>query len=60
MSALLDSFVGARKAQKMVRIDKDFYNRANFIAKEFGRSLSEITEMCIVFAFNQQMQRCSR
>lgn len=35
MSALLDSFVGARKAQKMVRIDKDFYNGANFIAKEW-------------------------
>ena len=57
MSALLDSFVGAGKAQKMVRIDKNFYNRAVFIAKEFGRSLSEITGMCIVCAFNQQIRR---
>ncbi|WP_341726113.1 hypothetical protein [Pseudoxanthomonas putridarboris] len=53
LTALLEGFDGAEKVQKMVRIDKDFYDQAIFIAKEFRKSMSEITSMCMAYGLSK-------
>lgn len=53
LSSLLEGFDGAEKAQRMVRIEKEFYDRAIFIAKEYGKSMSEVTGMCIAYGLSQ-------
>lgn len=53
LSSLLNGFDGAEKMQRMVRIEKEFYDRAVFIAKEYRKSMSEVTGMCIAYGLSQ-------
>lgn len=49
IGALMGNYEGIAKSQRTVRIDEDFYNKAIFIAQESGKSLSEITALCLAY-----------
>lgn len=52
LGSLLESYDGL-KEQRMVRIEEDFYNRAIFVAKEFGKSLSEIATLSMAYGLSK-------
>jgi len=53
LGSLLESYDGVEKEQRMVRIEEDFYNRAIFVAKEFGKSLSEVAALCMAYGLSK-------
>lgn len=53
LAALLERFDGTRKVQRMVRVEVGFYNRAVFLAKEFGKSMSEIAAVSMAYGLSK-------